>query len=390
MRFQSYFNTAAGLIKLYDGKIPLVHFLKQYFAQHKKHGSKDRKFIAHLCYGYYRLGHLLKELTIEEDRLKAAIYLCNNAAGEWSVLFDETWNEWSEELHNRIQFLQNKYPSFSIQQIFPWETALSETTDPQIFALSHLIQPDLFLRIRPGKELVVKDKLQANQITFEELSAICLALPNASKVDNILNLDEEAVVQDHSSQCIGELLSVIELQSSIDLWDCCAASGGKSILAVDFLQNIQLTVSDIRSSMLQNLKQRFTSAGIKKYHSFTADLSQTIKHPLIHPFNLIICDAPCSGSGTWSRTPEQLYFFDRATIDVYAALQQKIVSNVLPHLITGGYFLYITCSVFKQENEEAVAFILQKFPDMQLMRKELLKGYPIKADTMFAALFKKV
>jgi 16S rRNA (cytosine967-C5)-methyltransferase len=66
------------------------------------------------------------------------------------------------------------------------------------------------------------------------------------------------------------------------------------------------------------------------------------------------------------------------------------VSNVIPHLITGGYFLYITCSVFKQENENAVAFILQQFPDMQLMKKEFLKGYSIKADTMFAALFKKV
>lgn len=389
MRFQSYFNTAAGLIKLYDGKIPLVHFLKQYFAQHKKHGSKDRKVIAHLCYGYYRLGHSLKELTIE-DRLKAAIYLCNNSAGEWSVLFDENWNEWSEELQKRIQFLQHKYPSFSIQQLFPWEEALSETIDPKMFALSHLIQPDLFLRIRPGKELVVKNKLQTNQITFEELSATCLALPNASKVDNILNLDDEAVVQDHSSQRIAELLSAIAHQPSIDLWDCCAASGGKSILAVDSFPKIQLTVSDIRSSMLQNLKQRFTRAGLKKYHSFTADLSQPLTHSYIHPFNLIICDAPCSGSGTWSRTPEQLYFFDKANIDVYASLQQKIVSNVIPHLITGGYFLYITCSVFKQENENAVAFILQQFPDMQLMKKEFLKGYSIKADTMFAALFKKV
>ena len=54
MRFQSYFNTAISLIKTYDGSIPLQHFLKQHFSQHKKHGSKDRKFITHLCYCYYR------------------------------------------------------------------------------------------------------------------------------------------------------------------------------------------------------------------------------------------------------------------------------------------------------------------------------------------------
>ena len=65
MRFQSYYNTAVYLIKAYDGSMPLVHFLKQYFAANKKHGSKDRKFIAHLCYVYYRLGHSLKPISIE-------------------------------------------------------------------------------------------------------------------------------------------------------------------------------------------------------------------------------------------------------------------------------------------------------------------------------------
>jgi 16S rRNA (cytosine967-C5)-methyltransferase len=53
-------------------------------------------------------------------------------------------------------------------------------------------------------------------------------------------------------------------KSEIKLWDCCAASGGKSLLAVDTLGNIDLTVSDVRSSIIHNLKHRFAVAGHNK------------------------------------------------------------------------------------------------------------------------------
>jgi 16S rRNA (cytosine967-C5)-methyltransferase len=54
----------------------------------------------------------------------------------------------------------------------------------------------------------------------------------------------------------------------------------------------------------------------------------------------------------------------------------------------GGSLLYITCSVFKKENEEMVEYINEKF-HLQLVKMELLRGYELKADTMFAALLKK-
>ena len=400
MRFQSYFNTAVSLIKLYDGKIPLVHFLKQYFSQHKKYGSKDRKFITHLCYCYYRIGYAAKQLSVEE-RLKIAIYLCNATAEDWHILFDENWNEWSNDINARIDCIQKKYPIFFIQDIFPWKDELSKTIDAKAFAASHLIQPDLFLRIRPHKEKIVKAKLEASQIPFQPITDTCLALPNTSKIDSIIDLDKEAVVQDYSSQQIKEFLQLItyNLQPTTQLWDCCAASGGKSILAKDVLQNIELTVSDVRSSILQNLKQRFEKAGIKKYNSFVADLSIVNgQWPMVNSQNkseisnqkldIILCDAPCSGSGTWGRTPEQLYFFNEEILNEYVALQQKIISNTIPYLKKDGYFLYITCSVFKKENEENVAFIQRQF-NLQLIKQEVLIGYDKKADSMFAALFKK-
>ena len=73
---------------------------------------------------------------------------------------------------------------------------------------------------------------------------------------------------------------------------------------------------------------------------------------------------------------------------MYVAMQQQIVSNVIPHLQQGGTFIYITCSVFKNENEDMVNFIKEKF-HLQLLQMEFLKGYDKKADSMFTAFFKK-
>jgi len=174
----------------------------------------------------------------------------------------------------------------------------------------------------------------------------------------------------------------------LKIWDCCAASGGKSLMLNDIDPDIELTVSDVRESILANLKKRFEKAGIQNYTSFINDLSQPNFKPQITNFDLIICDAPCTGSGTWSRTPEQIYFFDEKRIEQYALLQKKIVSTIIPRLKIEGCLLYITCSVFKKENEEVVEFI-QSNSELELIKMELLKGYDKKADTMFAALFKK-
>ncbi len=368
--------------------MPLVHFLKQYFAQHKKHGSKDRKLISHACYCYYRLGHALKKHSVEE-RLKIALFLCNDAAGEWPVLFEEDWiNNWQPSLMLRLAFVEEKIPSFSVLDIFPWTDQLSDDGyDPYAFSLSHLIQPDLFLRVRPGNKEIVDKKLEQAGIQFTHVTNECIALPNGSKIDTVLDIDREAVVQDHNSQRVGELLKEIKSTTGnpLRVWDCCAASGGKSILVNDILSKISLTVSDLRSSIIQNLRNRFRNAGIDPEKIFVADLLQPL-HSALPAFDLVICDAPCTGSGTWGRTPEQLSFFSEEKIDVYAELQKKIVSSVIPHIKKGGCLLYITCSVFAKENEKISDHILML--GMEEVAAIWLKGYDEKADSMFAALFR--
>jgi 16S rRNA (cytosine967-C5)-methyltransferase len=232
----------------------------------------------------------------------------------------------------------------------------------------------------------VTDKLTKEGISFDLVDDTCLVLANNTKVEGIVALNKEVVVQDRSSQRVLDLLPSSLHRQDLKAWDCCAASGGKSILLWDQFSLQHLAVSDVRQSILHNLKSRFREAGISNYHSLVADLSGG-SHSPGSKFDLVICDAPCSGSGTWGRTPEQLRFFTKEKIEHYTGLQQRIAGNASKGVKEGGYFLYITCSVFSKENEE-VADHIQESTSLQHVESRYFKGYHQKADTLFAALFR--
>ena len=348
-RYISYLNSAKEILSVYNGEEPFASFLKKYFAKYKKYGSRDRKLISHLCYCYFRLGKALSDLPADE-RILTGLFLCSSQSNEVLEALRPTWNE---KAHWPIG---DKCSVLSIQcsalNLFPLADQLSEGIESEQFILSHLQQPDLFLRLRPGNEIGVKHKLQKAGIPFLQITDTCIALPNSSKVEDIIELNKEAIVQDYSSQQVGAFLLLAVTDCPLSVWDCCAASGGKSIMLYDMDRAIDLTVSDVRESILINLRKRFEEAGIKNYRNLVIDLTKPVSNLRMKPFDLIICDAPCSGSGTWGRTPEQLNCFEVGRIDHYVSLQKKIVSTAIPHLKPGGYFLYITCSVFKEENEK--------------------------------------
>ena len=394
---ENYLRSAAAIITAYNGDAPFAGYLKTHFAANKKFGSKDRRYISQICYCYFRTGNSMVGIDMELA-LKSALYLCNNEPGVWADLFDQNWlRDWHQSLTQRIEFVKNHIAYFNPTQIFPFVSYLSKTIDIIQFSESHLIQPDLFIRVRPGRLPNVIKALANTEIEYKTVTDSCFALPNGTKLEGIAELEKDYVVQDYSSQQTATIMEAAKQlrkgkDASVDVWDCCAASGGKSILARDVLGNMELTVSDIRKSIIQNLAQRFERAGIRKYQSLIADLSKPITAAELAgmQFDLIICDAPCSGSGTWGRTPEQLTQFSEQQILVFQQLQQQIVQNALTKLRNNGYFLYITCSVFEAENESMIPFIESRFPFMKAVEHRVIKGYDVKADTMFVALFKKM
>lgn len=124
------------------------------------------------------------------------------------------------------------------------------------------------------------------------------------------------------------------------------------------------------------------------YRSFTADLSQQLPAGMENSQVLVMADVPCSGSGTWGRTPEQLLCFREEQLMAYQTLQRAILRNAVKAIQPGGFLLYSTCSVFRAENEEQVRFIQEEL-QLERMESRLLTGYAQKADTLFAALFYK-
>lgn len=392
MRHYSHIQSARQIIEAYNGKEPFHRYIRAFFAQHKKFGSRDRKQISGLCYAYWRVGGALATLTVE-DRILAGHFLCTNTATD--IVLEQMKPEWHSSL---LLSIPEKFALITgdpnaweeeSKKIFPWLDQLSDSIDAATFLPSFFIQPDLYLRARPGKEKIVADKLSKANVVFEQKSTTAFAMPNSTKIDDIIVLNTEAVVQDLSSQQVATFMELLlpVPQQGLRLWDCCAGSGGKTILAFDTLKKISITVSDKREAILVNLAKRFKEAGIGHYQSLLADLAiGSGRQPSKYNYDLIIADVPCSGAGTWGRTPEWLHYFEPSAIDTYSNLQKKIVTNAIPHVTRGGYFLYITCSVFKKENEAIVDHILQK-NEFELVKMEVLKGYDNKADTMFAALF---
>ncbi len=388
--FHRYLEYAVVILTKYNGTEPFHLYLKKYFSANKRHGSRDRKQITSLCYNYFRLGFGVSSSGVISEKVVLSIFLVERKS---SLLLSSLKPEWNERIDLDIsEKLELVKDIFDVEKIFPFQRELSKDIDFHKFSLSFLNQPKLFIRIRPGNKEKVINKLKSANISYEKISEDCLSFLNNEKVSDVINIDKEAVIQDYNSQRTRDFLTsyVIQRTSNISIWDCCAASGGKSILAYDLLKNIKLTVSDTRKKILENLHFRFSKAGIKNYYSFIADLSAFPPQEGVGGmlFDLIIADVPCSGSGTWARTPEQLNFFSKKNIDKYASLQQKIIINANKLLAPGGYFLYITCSVFKKENEENIAFIQQNL-QLELLESRCLKGYEMQADTLFAALFKR-
>lgn len=384
-----YLDYARALLENYNAREPFHLFLKKYFSLNKRHGSKDRRIISSLCYDYFRLGAAVSSRISITQKLLLSVFLVENKPSRILKDLEPSWNEMIENpLPEKVSMVKD---IFDLQNIFPFNDELSTGIDVALFNFSFLIQPKLFIRIRPGKKKMVLQKLKKANISFEILHPDCLSFANSENINRFLHLDDEAVIQDYNSQQTLAILKneITDKFEIFSVWDCCAASGGKSILAYDLFKNINLTVSDTRKNILKNLSDRFKRAGITNYFSFVADLSAAGAVKAIkNSFDVIIADVPCSGSGTWVRTPEQLLFFQQNEIEKYALLQRQIVMNAMPFLKPNGYLLYITCSVFKKENEENVAFFTEK-NTLTLINSEYLKGYEVQADTLFVALFKK-
>ncbi|MGV8879202.1 MAG: RsmB/NOP family class I SAM-dependent RNA methyltransferase [Sphingobacteriaceae bacterium] len=382
MRAENQLKTFLSILKAFQADTPLTKFLPGFYRKNKKMGSTDRRMANRLIYNYFRLGKALINHCAEE-RLMVAEFLCNNRENCFLAHFQpdlaaSVHLKWPEKL----QLIITKYPEFRLEDVFPWINRLSAGINKAAFLASFFSQPDLFIRVRSGFEKQVKAVLVEANIVFREESKSCLALPNGTRLDAIFDGKHFFEVQDLSSQ---QTAGFFRPQQWESWWDACAASGGKSLLLHEQQPDLNLVVSDIRESILNNLDERFINAGIKKYQRKIIDLTQN-PDPFLHDyaFDGVILDAPCTGSGTWRRTPEMIAQFSDFKINDFQRLQKSIALNVIKYIKPGKPLIYITCSAFKAENEDIVDFLVKE-AGLQLEESKILTGYHHKADTMFVA-----
>jgi 16S rRNA (cytosine967-C5)-methyltransferase len=384
-RLSSHIRTAAQIIHSYQGQQPFSLFIKDFFAKDKKYGSRDRRSISTLCYNYFRLGNSLHDLDIQK-KILAGLFLCTNEKiTDLEALSTEWYNNIGHPIKEKLTMAK-----IDVSDIFPFTDELPSGLQNDRFFTSFLSQPHLFIRIRPGKATIVEKKLEEASITFQKTGKDCIEMANGVKAGEFIELDRDAVIQDLNSQKVLDplVMNSTQLELPVKSWDCCAASGGKAILLYDRLEGkVKLTLTDIRKSILVNLEKRLKDAGIDNYESMIADLEKEVPEGIVDKFQVIICDVPCSGSGTWGRTPEQLTYFKKEKIAEYVLRQKRILTNVMPFLAKGGLLFYITCSVFKKENEQVAEYIRER-SGFEMLRQEYLEGYESFADTMFVAVFK--
>lgn len=368
---QFIWQHSKDILAAYKGEEPLHLFLKAYYKQHPKLGSRDRKMLSEMAYSWYRCSKGINDEVSFEDKVANCLALCKTE---------------NRHLKRLIEPFASDKIDLNRESLFPFDIDISDGISKDSWLDSMLNQPKLFLRIRKDKDKVAA-VLEEESTPHEWINDDCLALPNGTPVHDWFP-DYVYVVQDASSQQTGKHFTT---QAHEHWWDSCAGAGGKSLQLKDIEPLTDLTVSDTRKTILENLKERFriyshiVPETIKVNVANENALEQTLKDK---KFDNIICDVPCTGSGTWARTPEQLYYFNPNALLEFTERQKNIAVNTAKYLKPNGKLYYITCSIFREENE-AVAEHIDQHTSLVKETSKLINGIDIMADSMYISIFRK-
>ena len=225
------------------------------------------------------------------------------------------------------------------------------------------------------------EALAADGIVAEPEGEALRVSPNASKIKGSRAYLEGLVeLQDRSSQ---EAVAALGGLSGARVLDYCAGGGGKS-LALAAL-GARVTAHDAQPARMRDLPARAVRAGAKIALARTDALAG-------RTFDMVLVDAPCSGSGTWRRTPDAKWRLTSGRLADLVALQARILDEAAPHVGPGGRLGYMTCSVLLDEDEPQIAAFLARHPDFRLDRQTRYPADPAATggDGFFSALLSRV
>lgn len=377
-----------NIIGEYKGTLPLSHFLKQYYKQYPILGSRDRRLLSDMAYAWYRCSKAIGPHSLSfQDVVNACLFLCGSQQQTIKKFLPDAWEPVIDtNIGHKLELLKEHGVAIQINHLFAADIELSDHLLVDDWLMNMLQQPSLFVRIVKNEAVLLK-VLEAHNISYKQIANACYALPNNTAVDKLWP-DDAYWVQDASSQ---QTSTHFRPKKNEHWLDCCSGAGGKSLLLKTLEPSIKLSVSDVRKTILHNLQKRFELYHLKAPEIFCMDWTSAENIQRQMPgkkIDAIICDVPCTGSGTWARTPEEMYFFDAATLSNTTNLQLTISTHAASILKPGGKMVYITCSVFRQENEMVVQQLIEN-TGLILEEMNFINGIPIHADCMFVAVLRK-
>ncbi len=216
-------------------------------------------------------------------------------------------------------------------------------------------------------------------------------------------------VQEASSMFLEEALKqTVDLTKPIKVLDLCAAPGGKSTLIQSVISNESLLVSNevikTRVHILAENMTKWGAANVIVTNNDPKDFSR-----LENYFDVIVVDAPCSGSGLFRKDPNAITEWSENNVALCAQRQQRILADIIPALKDGGVLIYSTCSYSRQEDEEICDWMVDNIglENMPLKteenwgvvetvsKKENAFGYrfypdKVKGEGFFIAAFRKI
>lgn len=166
-------------------------------------------------------------------------------------------------------------------------------------------------------------------------------------------LSGDVELQDAHSQ---SAMACLDVPQGARVLDYCAGGGGKT-LALAAHHEAHYFAHDADARRMKDLPHRARRAGID-VHVLS---SETVEQHA--PFDLVLCDVPCSGSGTWRRTPDAKWTLTPEIFETLLLTQIEILSQAASLTRRGGSIAYMTCSVLNEENEAQIAEFLSAHPD---------------------------
>ncbi len=243
---------------------------------------------------------------------------------------------------------------------------------------------DVFLRVnrRRGTADEVALQLARDGITVVPHPTIsgCLRVtenPRRVKLSSAY-LDGLVELQDAASQFA---IGAVPVADGARVLDYCAGGGGKALGFAD-LRNAQVFAHDIDARRMRDLPARAERAGVQ---IATLETTALAEHA---PYDVVFCDAPCSGAGTWRRTPDAKWRLTAERLAALMQLQDEVLAGAAPLVKNGGVLAYATCSVLFDENIGAIErFLIENTDWVKVEQHQLLPN--VDGDGFFLSILKR-